>query len=362
MAPPAKSDIETPAARASTRLVWWKKVLFSLVALLIFFGLPELILTVLDYPPPKPIYNTRPDIFWGLESNLNQKDFFHKELGTSFKVSTNGRSMRYDEIPIGRQPGVIRLLALGDSTTFGWGVEQDKTYPAQLEKMLGTLQLERYPDVKIQVINGGVPGYTSFQGLHHFKTNAAAYEADIILFGYIVQDARRTRITDKQQAIDAMSVDYLRDHPLDALRTFRVLSDRYKWLRSKVADEENKQAAGDPNSVTRVPLDDYRENILTFERQVKKHDGRLILFGFPLEVVGYTRAHRKLLKSVAEEEKLDHFDPSPVITGLARKQTLYFPKDKGHANAAGCKLIAEQVAQYLDQSGILKETIAERRE
>ncbi len=51
------------------------------------------------------------------------------------------------------------ILALGESTTFGWRVRDNETYPFHLEKCFS----EKYGDVF--VINGGVPSYSSSQVL-----------------------------------------------------------------------------------------------------------------------------------------------------------------------------------------------------
>lgn len=334
-----------------------KQLLFASIAVIGFFVGIEGLLTALNIPPPIKAYNTRPDIFWGLEANLQDQPFLHKEMGTSFAVTTNSHSLRYTEVPVGRQPQTIRLLALGDSTTFGWGVEQPATWTAVAEKILQ----EKHPEVKIQVLNGGVPGYTSFQGLHHYKKNASLYDPDLVMFDYIVQDARKTVITDKQQAIAALNSEFLEDNPILKLRMVRLLRNRYALFRTESLDQANQQASEDPNATTRVPLEDYKENILTFQKLTQQKGSTLLLFGFPLEVVGYTKAHRDLMAQLAESQKILHFDPSSTIAEEARRATLYFPKDKGHPNAAGCEKIGTLLAEYLESSGVLARLIEARK-
>lgn len=329
---------------------------FSLLAACLFFGLVEGALALLDLPPPIKVYNTRPDIFWGLEANLSAQGFLHKELGTTFEVTTNAQSLRYGPIPEGRQEGTIRLLTLGDSTTFGWGVPQAETWPAQLEALLQ----KAHPEIKVEVLNGGVPGYTSFQGLHHYKTHGMRFKPDLVVFGYIVQDARATRITDRQQAIAALNADYVADHPLFRLRLARLLQQRYSLFRSYEADKVASEGLTDGETTTRVPLNDYRENIETFARLTREQGSQLLLFGMPLEVVGYTQAHRELLAKLAQELSLPHYDPSQPIAEEARQAVMYFPEDKGHPNALGCKRIAELLADYFSQ-GLMQRLIDARQ-
>lgn len=56
-------------------------------------------------------------------------------------------------VPLERTPGVRRIVALGPSTVYGYSVGTAKeAWPARLEALLGQ---------SIEVVNGGVPAYTS---------------------------------------------------------------------------------------------------------------------------------------------------------------------------------------------------------
>ena len=58
-----------------------------------------------------------------------------------------------------RRAGSREILVLGDSTPFGWRVEEADTFAARLEELLA----ERSAPSELQVLNGGVPGHSSFQ-------------------------------------------------------------------------------------------------------------------------------------------------------------------------------------------------------
>ena len=51
-------------------------------------------------------------------------------------VSINGLGFRGDEFAVARTPGVRRILAIGDSFTYGWGVDGAAAWPAMLERAL----------------------------------------------------------------------------------------------------------------------------------------------------------------------------------------------------------------------------------
>ena len=78
------------------------------------------------------LYDGDPGVMWWLKGELDLAEV-HVEEGTSFSVKTNSLGIRDGLMPVA-SPWV---LAMGCSTTFGWGVEADQAWPAVLEKELG---------------------------------------------------------------------------------------------------------------------------------------------------------------------------------------------------------------------------------
>lgn len=106
---------------------------------------------------------------------------------TGWTLDTNGRGYRGREGRYGDHPGVYRIVALGDSSTFGWGVEAGEAYPARLEEELR----RRHPDRRIEVLNLGVCGYSSFQGLVLLRREALRYRPDMVTISYGSNDWSR---------------------------------------------------------------------------------------------------------------------------------------------------------------------------
>ncbi len=79
--------------------------------------------------------------------------------------------------------GPLRVVCLGDSFTFGWGVEDDQTYPVQLEALLAA-KGER----SVQVINCGLPGYNTFQEHQLYKKVMRPISPDVVVVGWYLND------------------------------------------------------------------------------------------------------------------------------------------------------------------------------
>ena len=92
-------------------------------------------------------------------------------------VRSNGRGEIWDETD---NP----ILAVGDSFTFGDGVRDSETWPAQLEQLS-----ER------RVINGGVDGYGLDQTYLRARHLISSYRFGILIFSFIPDDIRRSQMS-----------------------------------------------------------------------------------------------------------------------------------------------------------------------
>ncbi|HET9481218.1 MAG TPA: GDSL-type esterase/lipase family protein [Candidatus Polarisedimenticolia bacterium] len=99
---------------------------------------------------------------------------------TRWTFSTNARGFTGPEVPYEKPPGTFRVVAMGDSSTFGWGVETEQSYPRVLETELR----RRLPGRRIEVINLGVCGYTSLQGRVLLEREGLRYQPDIVTISY----------------------------------------------------------------------------------------------------------------------------------------------------------------------------------
>ena len=79
--------------------------------------------------------------------------------------------------PIDRGGQSVRVLVLGDSYAFGWGVPEKDAFPRQLESMITA----RFRSVPVEVINGGVPGYGLYQQHAMLLKVLSVTEIDIVV-------------------------------------------------------------------------------------------------------------------------------------------------------------------------------------
>lgn len=99
-------------------------------------------------------------------------------------VITNSQGLReHDEVPAAH-PGVFRIVAVGDSYTFGWGVENDEAYTKVAQSVLR----EKYGWKNVEIINMGRPGAAPHDYLKFIKRYVPKLNPDVVLVGFLVGD------------------------------------------------------------------------------------------------------------------------------------------------------------------------------
>jgi lysophospholipase L1-like esterase len=131
--------------------------------------------------------------------------------GTSLTPGFNGRLQRTDfDSPFtvnalgfrgaalrAKTDRTLRVVALGDSQTFGFGVTDDSTFSVQLEGLLGA----SFPDHDVQVVNTGTPGYGTYNQLELLRARWDTLRPDIVLLQFLpVNDFEENRDAAAQRA------------------------------------------------------------------------------------------------------------------------------------------------------------------
>jgi lysophospholipase L1-like esterase len=98
-------------------------------------------------------------------------------------VTKNSNELRDREFAIPKPPDTYRVLVLGDSFTWGVGLDIEETIPKQLEAALRTTTAST-----IEVINAAVPGMNTVNELAMLKEHGLKYEPDMILLVYLLND------------------------------------------------------------------------------------------------------------------------------------------------------------------------------
>src|SRR6266481_3260521 len=156
----------------------WKRLAqnlaLSLGVFLLCVGVFELLLRLNGYGNLE-IYEPDPALYWKLKPN---QDCFTKV--DHKPVHINSLGTRGPEFPIAKPATTFRVLSLGDSRTFGWGLTEPETYSARLQKLL---QESIGHHREVQVINAGVNAWSYQQMSVYFREYGLRYNPDAVILG-----------------------------------------------------------------------------------------------------------------------------------------------------------------------------------
>lgn len=235
-----------------------------------------------------------------------------------------------------RTPGTDErlVLALGDSNTIG--PLDAPHWPGVLQELLRV----RAPQTPAQVVNAGVYGYTSFQGLRAFRS-LRRYRPDVVFFSFGANDAHPVRRTDAQYAAR-----------LDGARRWSVLRVAPPLLH--LAWRAGEALGSEPEQTFRVPLADYRRNLESFVADAREIGATPVLMTRPFlhaseepaNLLHYVADYNAVVREVAAGSGVRLLDAARLLEDAPERFT-----DTIHNDAIGYTMIAEAALDELAALG-----------
>ncbi len=257
------------------------------------------------------------------------------------RVSYNEQGLR-DRAILPKNKDEYRVLALGDSVTFGWGVDQDRTFAARLEPLLQE-RLHR----PVRVINSGVGGYNTVQEVTYFKRDGVALQPDLVLLTYVQNDIEINKGPFDPWAQSALWGKTVPDTMLTLvgkLWLYRLVHHVFNYALPKSQDEianaSAQEGAGWRQSMSAL----HELVVLCGERHVP-----LIIFFHRLD----SSENKLLLEAVGHSAQGVSVKDMGQWYGALNLSSLVNSKVDGHPNAEGHRVMAEHMVEdivnYLSQ-------------
>jgi lysophospholipase L1-like esterase len=283
-----------------------------------------------------------------------------------WRARTNSRGFRAPEFAATPAKDTVRIAVLGDSSTFGWGVDDADTYPALLGPALAK-RLGVDPS-RVEILNLGVPGYSSFQGRVLLERSALGYEPDAVVWSYLSNDGAVTGVSDEASYAQRLGASGALLAVLHRSRAFETLEAWIAVLRA----HWQPPVAPDPTDSGQRNVPNYRVAGANVAGAVELANDA----GIPIVLLG--QCTRKLpaevMAAVARDTGAPYLDATGLldasVPGLqsdvrfadwraqqserygssdlaAHPRWLAFLPDACHPNAMGHRLVADALAEML---------------
>jgi lysophospholipase L1-like esterase len=247
-------------------------------------------------------------------------------------VATNAEGHRDREIPLARQPGVGRIVMLGDSFIEGWGVPFEATISKRLEKLFDQA------GEKVEVMNTGVGNYNTVMEVEAFLTRDAKFKPDMVVLNYTFNDA--------EPVPDYGSTNFLARNSEAAVflvggmdSIFRLFGERRTWDTYYLGLYDTPGWEAAKAAIHR--LSDY----------CRANKVKLMIVSWPeLHDVNNYRLQKitDLLHGVADAEKVPFVDLLNAVKGQDSSKLWVTPPDP-HPNAYTNGLYAAYLFPYLKE-------------
>jgi lysophospholipase L1-like esterase len=353
------------------------------------------------------IFDSSPIIPFTLQKNV--KKFLNIGFTREFNhfVNTNSEGTRGDNFSSEKPNNTYRILFLGDSMTFGWGVDDDKTYPFLVEKYLNSIGKLNGNYTKIETINAGfADGLTLDSYYLYLKEIGRKYKPDLVvldLFPY-------NDISDLKDSVWE-SVDD-KGYPLKITNKADKVEDGYLVSRRKLNWKFeipilrnlhlgilflNALEKASPQTVIRIknlvgvtevkedftlnqrlsciyaslktscpdtlwPFFDKTKFLLTGINQIVKDNNTELLvtiMASPDQAVPLSENNdrlkllelsepQKYFKDYLKQENINYLDLLPTLS--QKKAEILFYKQDGHINEKGHVQVAKEIVKYLSNT------------
>jgi len=256
--------------------------------------------------------------FWGLKPNV-QVLATTSDFSIIYKINSHG--LRDKEYDFKKPKNKIRILAVGDSLTFGEGVEYGDRFTEIIEKSFSN----------VEVINCGVPGYGLDQILIQFAADGIKYSPDFVII-----------FIDKS-IIKRFSTDIIKDNHVNLeniipKRPLNNVSTGY-INRNDPFFNKRKDFLGSDRSFLFSFLK-YKFSLFTLKNKLRKEDKENWS-------VFYSSSQKKV--NITKDKTSDiNIEP------IAARTTLLIQKFNDISKKYNIKLIVINIDDYSDNLGFLR--------
>lgn len=283
----------------------------------------------------------------------------------------NSYGFRGPEFVCERTPGRPRIIAIGESTTYCTGIaDDDATYPARLQVHLGA------GGVEAEVLNGGVPGFTSAEVLIRYLFKVQPLQPDLVIYYFTHNDVHPRRFPTLSRDYREYSRVWLPRHLSAAARAKRLLRrllgaeiNRPLEIGDVVRRYDEMAPGGRPAAnVERNGPTFFRENLRSLAMVATGYGARMLFVLPPYRGVNGASGdcttdnpawrgvheHRQVAAAVAREFHQGVYDLAADMPYVQEGPPGEYYLDRTHVNERGADLMARLIAGAIAAQSLLE--------
>jgi lysophospholipase L1-like esterase len=298
--------------------------------------------TTPNYPPLFFIQSNNSKLIVELRPNFTQLfDGYVVRLPRITKITINSDGFRGKDYSLEKPNSTIRIIVLGDSVAFGWGVNDDEVFSEVLERMLNNNSKK----IRYEVLNLAVPGYNTEQNIEMLKTKGLKYKPDIVIIAYHRNDIyNNTRFKelyeDAKKSLDSTNISEFEKEVRAGIIAGQILDS--ELIRNY--DRENWNRIYTP----------WQQLY-----SLKKENGFKVIIVTGIEMFQddfHLKVMQKIIDFFKEKVLIEKdwylINFQPTVMRYPREKLVVHPLD-GHASPFAHELIAKEIYDFIKNNNLI---------
>ena len=253
-------------------------------------------------------------------------------------VSINSAGLRDREFSLEKPPGVYRVMMLGDSTTFGWGVRQEDTAAKFLERKLNEALPPGFNHA--EMMNTGVGNYDTVQEVTYYETIGWKYHPDLVVLVFFINDPEPVPVEKKGFLIDRSYLIAFATNRIDGVMRHAGVRPDWKTYYTALYDDN------------RPGFQACKKALISLATSTRSHNAKLLVAILPElhqingDTYPFKAAHQKI-KDVMTAENEPVLELIDGLKNHGPEETLWVTALDDHPNAKANNLISDQLEQWI---------------
>lgn len=245
----------------------------------------------------------------------------------------------------GRKKGRFRVLAIGDSFTYGLKLRRENAWPDQTERKLREAGYD-----SVEVLNAGRPGFNTEREFEFFRKYTRSLEPDLVILCFLINDA--TKLCSNCGAVRLKrELDEFRDGAIRFFGFYTFNHLWHAWLRHRLTQATIRDYT-EPYETDSPEYRRCKRALLDFRKAAEEDGFQLIVLIYPMlydldEDYMFQEIHDRICAFLAEH-RIPCYDLTPVFIGHSAEQ-LWISPDDSHPNAFANGLAAERIAKIVEE-------------
>lgn len=246
-----------------------------------------------------------------------------------------------------RHPGEFRIIVLGDSFTWGWGLPPEHSYVAVLARRLRRLDSE----LRWDIIPWSRPGWNTREQWISIRDQIGPWNPDLLILGFVLNDAEPTDLKRRKLA----RFDLLRRAPQGGVAgSLYEHSQLARRLYDAVENHRTRRAMTDYyRSLYRSDgWTDSLKALRKLRKSAQRHGIEFLVVLFPIfdsdldESYAYRDLH-ELVGTAMRDAGIRVLDLLPSYQGIDGHELARVPFTDAHPSKLAHRIAAQAILQYL---------------